>query len=147
MTGEHDGMDPEEQYRNYRRFMDALGREGLQRLIEHLTEAVEANPRDTEALSARGLAYSELGGHRRAAEDYGRVIALHPDDADAYIERARAYSEMDELRAAVEDYGRHHPPGSRQCRGALQPWGMQRRAGRPRRGNQRLRRGHPPGPR
>ena len=76
MTGEHDGMDPEEQYRNYRRFMDALGREGLQRLIEHLAEAVEANPRDTEALSARGLAYAELGDHRRAAEDYGRVIAL-----------------------------------------------------------------------
>ena len=104
MTGEHDGMDPGELSEEYRRFMDALGTEGLRRLLEHLTEAVEANPDDTEALTARGLAYAELGDRRRAVEDYGRVIALDPDNVDAYLERARAYSELEEYRSALEDY-------------------------------------------
>ena len=53
MSGEHDGIDPEkrsEDYRRFRRMMDGVGREGLGRMVEHLTEAIEANPRDTEAL-------------------------------------------------------------------------------------------------
>ena len=61
MAGEHDGMD-------------ALGNEELRRIIELLTGRVRANSHDTQALSARGLAYEELGDHRRAAEDYGNVI-------------------------------------------------------------------------
>ena len=107
MAGEDDGTgqgQPSEDYREYRRMMDAAGREGLLRMIEHLTGDLRANPRDTEALLARGLAYSELGDHRRAAEDNSRVIALDPDNADAYFERARAYSEMGEHRPALEDY-------------------------------------------
>ena len=97
MTGEHDGIDPEERsedYRMFRRLMDGLGHEGLRQMIEHLTEAIEANPHDTEVLSARGLVYGELGDHRRAAEDYGSVIALDPDNAGAYLDRARTYSEL-----------------------------------------------------
>ena len=50
--------------------MDGLGREDLLRMVEGLTEAVEANPGDTEALAARGLVYSELGDHRRAGEGH-----------------------------------------------------------------------------
>ena len=65
MAGEDDGTgqgQPPEDYREYRRMMDAAGREGLLRMIEHLTGDLRANPRDTVALLARGLAYSELGG-------------------------------------------------------------------------------------
>ena len=107
MAGEHGGMDqeePPEDYREFRRMMDAAGSEGLRRMIERLTEQVRTNPHDTEALAARGLAYSELGNHRRAAEDNGSIIALDPDNADAHFERARAYSELGEHREAVEDY-------------------------------------------
>ena len=71
MAEEHDGMDqgnPSEEYREFRRMMDSAGREDIRRLIEHLTGRIEANHSDAEALSVRGLAYSELGDHRRAAE-------------------------------------------------------------------------------
>ena len=93
MTGEHDGMSqgkPSEDYLEFRRMMDSVGHEGVLRMIEHLTAEIEANPHDTEALAARGLAYSELGDHRKAIEDNGRIITLDPDDAGAYLDRARA---------------------------------------------------------
>ena len=57
MAGEQDGMD-------------ALGNEDLPRVIELLTGMIRSNPHDTQALSARGLAYEELRDHRRAVEDY-----------------------------------------------------------------------------
>ena len=97
MAREHDGMDPEEpsvDYGEFLRAMNALGHEGLSRIIEHLTERIEVNPHDTASLSVRGLAYEQLGDHRHAAEDYGRVIALDPDNAGAYLDRARAYGEI-----------------------------------------------------
>ena len=108
MNEEHDGTDQgkpsEEEYQRFRRMIDGVGREGLQRMVEHLTERIEANPRDTKALGARGLAYAELGGHSLAAEDNGRIIALDPGNAGAHLARARAYSAMEEHRLAVEDY-------------------------------------------
>ena len=79
---------PSEDYLKFRRVMDSVGREGLRRMIEHLTEEIRSNPHDTEALAARGLAYSELGDLRRAAEDNGSIIALDPDNAGAYFDRA-----------------------------------------------------------
>ena len=104
MNKEHDGTPSEEEYQRFRKMMDGMGREGLGRMVDHLTERIEANPRDTEALAARGLAYAELGEHRRAAADYGGVIALDPDNAGAHLDRARAYSAIEEHRLAVEDY-------------------------------------------
>ena len=108
MNEEHDGTDQrkpsEEEYQRFRKMIDGVGREGLQRMVEHLTERIEANPRDTEALGGRGLAYAELGDHRLAAADNGRIIALEPDNAGAYLDRARAYSAMEEHRLAVADY-------------------------------------------
>ncbi len=85
-------------------------------MVEHLTERIEANPLDTEALAARGLAYSELGEHRLAAADNGSVIALDPDNASAYFGRARAYAAMGEHRLAVETT----PPPSAWLR--AMPW-------------------------
>ena len=108
MNEEHDGMDQgkpsEEEYQRFRGMMDGMSREDIHRMVEHLTERIGANPRNIEALSARGLAYGELGDHRLAAEDYGRVIALDPGNAGAHLDRARAYSAMEEHRLAVEDY-------------------------------------------
>ena len=103
MTGWIRGK-PSEEYREFRRMMDSAGREGIRRMIERLTERIEANPHDTEALGVRGLAYAELGKHRRAAEDYGGVIALDPGNAGVHLDRARAYAKLEEHRLAVEDY-------------------------------------------
>ena len=105
MAGEYGGTDqgePPGDYREFRRMMDAAGSEGLRRMIEGLTDQVKANPHDTEALAARGLAYSEIGNHRLAAEDNDRTIALDPDNADAYFERARAYFELGEPGRTVD---------------------------------------------
>ena len=108
MNEEHDGTDQgmpsEEERRRFRRMIDGIGREGLQRMVECLMERIEADPRDTEVQSARGLAYDELGEHRPAAEDYGGVIALEPGNAGARINRARAYAKLEEYLLAVEDY-------------------------------------------
>ena len=121
MNEEHDGTNQgkpsEEEYQRFRKMIDGVGREGLQRMVEHLTERIEANPRDTEALGGRGLAYAELGDHRRSAEDNGRIIALEPDNAGAYLDRARAYSAMEEHRLAPGDAVTHYSRGA--CKAEL----------------------------
>ena len=60
MAGEHDGIEQEEprmDYQEFLRAMQAVGHEGLGRIIEHLTGLIEANPEDADSLSIRGLAY------------------------------------------------------------------------------------------
>ena len=107
MTWDDEGLDPEdtpEDRREFRRMMDALGREGVGRMIEQLTGEIGANPQDTGRLYTRGLLYNELGEHRLAEEDYGRIIALDPANANAHQGRAHARSEMGEYRLAEEDY-------------------------------------------
>ena len=124
MAGEHDRTDREnrsEEYLKFRRMMDGAGREGILRMVEHLTARIEANPGDAEALAARGLAYAELGEHRLAAEDSGRFIALDPGNAGAHLDRARAYSAMEEAPSGDGGLRRRHPAGPRRRRGALQP--------------------------
>ena len=58
MNEEHDGTDQgnpsEQEYQRFRRMMDGMGREGLLGIVERLTERIEADPRDAEALPARG---------------------------------------------------------------------------------------------
>ena len=54
-------------------------------MVEHLTERIEANPLDTEALAARGLAYSELGEHRLAAADNGSGHRPRPGQCERLL--------------------------------------------------------------
>ena len=107
MAGERDGMDPDEPSgdgREFRRMLDSLGHEGFRRIIEHLTEKIQANPGDAESLFLRGLAYGELGEHRRAVEDFGRAIALEPANVEALRQRATLYRDLGEPDKAVRDY-------------------------------------------
>ena len=56
MAEEHDGMEPGEpsdEYREFRRMMDSADRQDLRRMVERLTEKIEANPDDTEPLFLR----------------------------------------------------------------------------------------------
>ena len=60
MAEERDGMDPQEpseEYREFRRVINSAGREDLRRLVERLTEKIEANPGDTESLFLRGFTH------------------------------------------------------------------------------------------
>ena len=93
-----------------------------------------------------GLAYAELGEHRLAAEDYGRVIALDPGNAGAHLGRARAYGRLEEHRLAVEDYDAAIRLAPGDAVAPLQPGGVQGGAGRPGRSDERLRRGRHPDP-
>ena len=147
MTGRTRRSDRRKSTRGSAEMIDGVGREGLRRMVEHLTERIEADPRDTEALSARGLAYAELGEHRQAAEDYGRIIALDPANAGAHLDRATRLRQDGGAPPGGGGLRRRHPPGPRRRRGALQPGGVQGGAGRPGRGDERLRRGRHPGPR
>ena len=107
MAGDDEGMDQEnlsEDDLEFRRLMDALGREGLLRMVETLTEKIEENPQDAESLHLRGLLNSQLGEQRRSAEDYGRVIALYPGDVEARLGRAHANYELGEYQMALADY-------------------------------------------
>ena len=144
MTWEDEGLEPgesPEDRREFWRMLDALGREGIRRMIEQLTGEIEANPQDTGSRYTRGLLYNELGEHRRAAADYGRIIDLDPGNANAYHGRARARSEMGERRLAVEDYDAAIRLAPRQRGGPLRPGGVPGRTGQPGRGDERLRPG------
>ena len=88
----------------FRRMMAGVDREGILRMIARLTGDIQANPQETEALSARGWLYGELGDYHRAVEDNSRVIELDPENSEAFLNRAHAYSELKEFHAAIRDY-------------------------------------------
>ncbi len=107
MAGDDEGMDqgnPPEDDLEFRLMMDALGREGILKMVEALTEKIGENPHDAEALHLRGLLNGQLGEHRRSAEDYDRIIALDSDDVEARLGRAHAHFELEDYRLALEDY-------------------------------------------
>ena len=108
MAEERDGMDqdePREEYLEFRRMMNSAGREDLRRMVERLAEKIEADPGDTGSLFLRGLTHGELGEHRLAAEDYGRVIALDPANAEARYNRGLVYRDLGELEQALAAFG------------------------------------------
>ena len=82
MAEEHDGMElgePSEEYREFRRMMDAADRQDLPRMVERLTEKIKANPGDTESLLLRGLVYRGLGEMEQAVRDFGAAVELEPN--------------------------------------------------------------------
>ncbi len=56
------------------------------------------------AYNNRGYAFSDLGEHRRAIEDYDQALRLDPDNALAYNNRGYAYDDLGEYRRAILDY-------------------------------------------
>jgi Tfp pilus assembly protein PilF len=51
--------------------------------VGDLDEAVQADPRNPQIWTTRGLAYERLGNKSKAAESYGHAINLRPDDEAA----------------------------------------------------------------
>jgi len=56
--------------------------------------------------SARARAYSNLGDHQKAIDDYGKAIEIHPKDAYSYLLRGAAYSALDNHQQAIENYNK-----------------------------------------
>ena len=50
-----------------------------------------------------GIAYSKLGQHQRAIQDYDHAIKLNPDYAYAYCNRGMAYMDLRQLERAIQD--------------------------------------------
>jgi tetratricopeptide (TPR) repeat protein len=72
--------------------------------IEVYTEYIAKNPRSSEALNWRGMAFDDLNDHQRAMEDYNKAIQIKPDYADAYNNRGELYRKEKKYRDATNDY-------------------------------------------
>ena len=66
-------------------------------MTERLSVQIKANPHDTEALTARGILYGQLGDHRRVVEGNGRIIDLEPRNVESLHNRALLYRELGDL--------------------------------------------------
>ncbi len=57
-----------------------------------------------EAYNNRGIAYSNLGDHARAIQEFDQALRLDPSLSFAFSNRGIAYSELGKYRRAFEDY-------------------------------------------
>ena len=59
--------------------------------INHYSDSIASNGRQTATYGNRGVAYSSLGKHEEAVKDFTYVIAVDPHDAKAFLNRGYAY--------------------------------------------------------
>ena len=74
--------------------------------IEYLNEAIRLRPDDMEDYVLRGVAYANLGQHKRAILDYDKVIRLKPNFVVAYAARGHAYVDLGQYQRAIKDYNK-----------------------------------------
>jgi tetratricopeptide (TPR) repeat protein len=67
------------------------------------TEALDADPNDTQALVLRGDAWSKMREDEKAIADFSRAIELDQDQALAYLGRAHVYHRSGQHEKAVAD--------------------------------------------
>ena len=69
-------------------------------------QAIQADPNNALNYFRRGHAYSQIGQHQLAIEDYSRAIELDPSDARVYNSRGVCYNKLRQFERAIEDYSR-----------------------------------------
>lgn len=74
--------------------------------IESLTEIIEKNPQDVNALNLRGTAYGQAGDYQNAMDDFNAALKIKPDFPQAYSNRALVFVRIDSLPRAIADYDR-----------------------------------------
>lgn len=52
----------------------------------------------------RANAYSKLGEHQKAIDDYSQAIDLDPSDASSFYNRGNSYSDLEQHLKAIEDF-------------------------------------------
>ena len=72
--------------------------------IGYLDEALRLKPESAEAYTNRGGAYSNLGQHSRAIQDYTQALRLKPESAEAYTNRGVAYTGLKDYSRAMQDF-------------------------------------------
>ena len=71
--------------------------------MDHYTWALRLNPVDADVYNSRGNAYSSMGQHMRAVEDYDAALSNNPQLTEAAISRGKARIQLGEHEKAVED--------------------------------------------
>jgi tetratricopeptide (TPR) repeat protein len=66
--------------------------------------SLKLNPKDSDTLTCRGLAYQKLGNLHQALSDYNQAIALLPDSYSAFVNRATVYAAMKNTKKALADF-------------------------------------------
>ncbi|MDX5320878.1 MAG: tetratricopeptide repeat protein, partial [Bacteroidota bacterium] len=70
--------------------------------IDYLDNAVRIRENSTEALYARGKLYQDLGGFKKAIEDYDRIIEINPHYAAAFYNIGWINFRMERFEPAIE---------------------------------------------
>jgi Caspase domain/Tetratricopeptide repeat len=71
--------------------------------IKSLTEKLDANPDDANALYRRGQVYASKGAYGLAIKDFDNTIRLNPKDVEALNNRCWARAVIGDLQAALKD--------------------------------------------
>ena len=74
--------------------------------VAELNKAVEANPSNTEALNARGVAYFQLKDYQNAALDYDQAIAADSAVYLPFFNRAKLKLAQNDFEAAIRDFSK-----------------------------------------
>ena len=71
--------------------------------IKSLTEKLDANPDDANALYRRGQVYASKGAYSLAIKDFDNTIRLNPKDVEALNNRCWAKAVIGDLQTALKD--------------------------------------------
>lgn len=71
--------------------------------IKSLTEKLDANPDDANALYRRGQVYASKGAYSLAIKDFDSSVRLNPKDVEALNNRCWARAVIGDLQAALRD--------------------------------------------
>lgn len=71
--------------------------------IKSLTEKLDANPDDANALYRRGQVYASKGAYSLAIKDFDNTIRLNPKDVEALNNRCWAKAVVGDLQTALKD--------------------------------------------
>jgi len=82
---------------------DNLSNEEFRAAVAMYNVILEENSSDAFAFSARGFAYSHLGEHALAVQDYTKALELDPTLINVYNNRCWSYSEIGQFDNALAD--------------------------------------------
>ena len=75
----------------------------MQKVDEHLNNAIKLQPNNAENYNKRGEAYYNLNQYQRALNDFNKAISLKQDYALTYSNRGNTYFNLGQYQQAIED--------------------------------------------
>lgn len=71
--------------------------------INAYTNAIDAEPKNSEAYFRRGFVYQCISDHRKAIEDLSKAIDFNPKDPMYFCARADCYAKLNDSERALDD--------------------------------------------